>query len=276
MSPFRPDWLLAGLVLFGIGFGFVEAVVVVDLRAILSPSAGWTGPLSANELFPWIPRDRLERADPTAARLMKIEVLREAATLVMLSAVGLAAGRTFLQRFSAFLIAFGVWDLCYYLFLKVLLGWPESLWTWDILFLIPVPWAAPVLAPAIVAATMVVAGSTVIVQEAAGRPFLVSRWDWAAIVLGGFLLTTSFCWDWRNIASGGMPNSFPWPMFLAGEAIGLVGFLRAAWTGRRGAGLEASSGSPYDRTGAGKGLGGGVRRWPVQAEEREQVGDFLG
>ena len=167
--PFRPGWVLVGLVLFGMGFGFVEAVFVVDLRAILSPAIGRTDPLSADELFPWIPRDRLERADPTAARLMRIEVLREAATLAMLAGAGLATGRTCLQRFSAFLIAFGVWDLCYYVSLKVLLGWPESLWTWDILFLIPVPWSAPVLAPAIVAATMVVAGSSVIVQEARGR-----------------------------------------------------------------------------------------------------------
>ena len=184
MTPFRPGWLLAGLVLFGIGFGFVEAVVVVDLRAILSPAAGWTGPLSAGEIFPMIPIDRLEQADPVAARLMKIEVIREAATLVMLAGVGLAAGRTSLQRFSAFLVAFGIWDLSYYLSLKLLLGWPASVWTWDILFLIPVPWAAPVLAPAIVAASMVVAGSAVIVREASGRPFRVSRWEWTVIVAG--------------------------------------------------------------------------------------------
>ena len=115
-----------------------------------------------------IPIDRLTREDPTAARLMRVEVLREAATLVMLAGVGLAAGRSFIGRFSAFLVGFGVWDLTYYLFLKLLIGWPESVWTWDLLFLIPVPWAAPVLAPALVAATMVLAGSIVIVREASG------------------------------------------------------------------------------------------------------------
>ncbi len=276
VRPFRPVWVLVGLVLFGVGFGVVEAIVVVDLRAILSPAIGRADPLSADELFPWIPRDRLELSDPTAARLMRIEVLREAATLVMLAGAGLAAGRTFLQRFSAFLIAFGVWDLCYYAFLKVLLGWPKSLWTWDILFLIPVPWSAPVVAPAIVAATMVVAGFVVIVREASGRPFRVSRWDWAAIVLGGFLLTTSFCWDWRNVASGGMPNPFPWTLFLGGEVIGLVGFLHAAWIGGWGVSLPASSGSSQDRAGAGQGIGGGVGGRFVQAEECEQVGDLLG
>lgn len=230
--PFRPACLLAGVVLFGIGFGFVEGVVVVDLRAILAPVGGRSDRLSADEVFPLIPMDRLECADRVAARLMRIEVLREAATLAMLAGVGLAAGRTFIQRFSAFLLAFGVWDLCYYVFLNLLIGWPASLWTWDILFLIPVPWAAPVLAPAIVAASMIAAGSAVIVFESSGHAFRVSGWEWAALVVGGFVLVVSFCWDWRNIASGGMPNPFNWPLFAAGEVIGFGGFLHAVRANR--------------------------------------------
>src|SRR5437867_474909 len=104
--PFRPGWLLAGLVLFGIGFGFVEAVVAVELRAILSPTADRTGPRSTHDVIPLIAFDRLERADPIAARLMRIEVLREAATLIALAGVGVAAGRTCIQRFAAFLLVF--------------------------------------------------------------------------------------------------------------------------------------------------------------------------
>jgi hypothetical protein len=245
--PFRPGWLLAGVVLFGIGFGFVEAVVVVDLRAILSSATGRTDLLSADEIFPMIPLDRLERADPAVARLMKIEVLREAATLMILAGVGLAAGRTFIQRFSIFLVAFGIWDLCYYLCLNLLLGWPASVWTWDILFLIPVAWAAPVLAPAIVAVSMVVAGSVVIVREASGRAFRVSGWEWTALIGGGFLLILSFCWDWRNIASGGMPNPFSWPLFAAGEGVGLGGFLHAVWANR------AETRSMHERAGTSNG-----------------------
>ena len=231
-SPsYRPAWLLAGLALFGIGFGFVEAVVVVDLRAILEPRTGPSGPLSVEHaLFPFLAFDRLEQLDPAAARLMRIEVLREAATLVMLAGAGLAAGRSFMQRFSALLIAFGVWDICYYLSLRLLLGWPATLWTWDVLFLIPVPWAAPVLAPGITATSMVVAGSAVLVWESTGCPFRVSRWDWAAIVAGGLILMVAFCWDFRNIAAGGLPNPFPWPGFFVGQFIGLCGFLHAAWT----------------------------------------------
>jgi hypothetical protein len=217
---------------FGIGFGFVEAVVVVDLRAILDPLAGRAGGISADGVLPMIALNRLERTDPVASRLMRIEVLREAATLVVLAGVGLAAGRNLIQRFAAFVLAFGTWDLCYYLSLELLLGWPASPATWDVLFLIPVPWAAPVAAPLAVASSMVIAGSAVLVWESTGRPFRASRMDWAAIVAGGLMLIVAFCWDWRNLAAGGMPNPFPWPLFLAGEAIGFGGFLHASWTSR--------------------------------------------
>jgi hypothetical protein len=250
LRPFRPGWLLAGLLLFGMGFAFVEAVVAVDLRTILGPIAGRAGSPSADEVFPLPRSDWLERADPAAARLMRIEVWREGATLVLLAGVGLAAGRTFLQRFAAFLVAFGVWDLGYYASLNLLLGWPASVWTWDVLFLIPVPWAAPVLAPASVAASMVAAGTVVLAWEASGRRFRVSAWDWLAIVLGGLLLIAAFCWDWRNLRDGGLPNPFTWPLFVVGEAVGLGGFLRAGWTSwdRATPGRRASA--PGDPIGA--------------------------
>jgi hypothetical protein len=237
----RAEWLLAGLVIFGIGFGFVEAAVVVDLRAILRPVSRESGRTSADGVFPMLTIDQLDRSDPAAARLMRIETLREAATLLMLAGAGMAAGRTFLQRFAAFLVAFGVWDLCYYLFLKVLLGWPASVWTWDVLFLIPVPWAAPVFAPVAVAAPMVITGSAVLFWEANGCPFRVTRWQWAAVCGGGAILVLAFCWDWRNVAAGGLPDSFPWPIFLVGETIALGGFLHATWATRRS--LEAHFGS---------------------------------
>jgi hypothetical protein len=219
--------VLAGLYLFGIGFGFVEAAVVVDLRAILGPKVDRIVGHSSDDRFPMIPFDRLVKDDPSAARLLRIELLREAATLVTLTGVGLAAGRSFIGRFAAFTVGFGVWDLVYYSSLRRLIGWPASAWTWDVLFLIPVPWAAPVMAPAIVAATMVVAGSIVIVAESKGRPFRVSRWDWMAIVAGGLVLIAAFCWDWRRIATGGVPDTFPWWLFAIGEAISLGGFIRA-------------------------------------------------
>jgi hypothetical protein len=223
----HPAWVLAGLYVFGLGFGFVEAAVVVDLREALRPAVERIAGHSPDDPFPMVPFDRLAHDDLAAAQLLRIETLREAATMVLLAGVGMAAGRSGLGRFSAFVAGFGVWDLSYYLSLKWLIDWPASVWTWDILFLIPVPWAAPVLAPSIVAATMVLAGSIVLVEEATGRPFRVSRGEWAAIVAGGLILIASFCWDWRHIADGGVPEGFPWPLFFIGEAIGFGGFVHA-------------------------------------------------
>src|SRR5438552_17420475 len=80
-----------------------------------------------------------------------IEVIREAATLVMLGAVGVLAGRNRGERFALFLYAFGIWDLVYYAFLKLAIGWPESFLTWDILFLLPVPCVGPVITPCLIA-----------------------------------------------------------------------------------------------------------------------------
>jgi hypothetical protein len=223
----HPARMLAGLYVFGLAFGFVEAAVVVDLRAALGPAVERIAGHSPDDPFPMIPFDRLARDDPAAARLLRIETLREAATMALLAGVGMAAGRPALGRFAAFVAGFGIWDLSYYLSLKLLIDWPASAWTWDILFLIPVPWAAPVLAPSIVAATMVLAGSIVLVAEATGRPFRISRGEWAAIVAGGLILIASFCWDWRHIADGGVPRAFPWPLSAIGEAFALGGFVRA-------------------------------------------------
>src|SRR5262249_46476236 len=132
---------------------------------------------------------------------------------------------------AAFVLAFGVWDLAYYLGLKLLLGWPDSLLTWDLLFLLPVPWAAPVLAPALVALTMAAAGAVGLWREARGRPLRLGggrrAGRAAALTAGGLLLVTAFCWDWKNLAAGGMPNPFNWPLFALGEGLGLAAFLAA-------------------------------------------------
>ena len=108
--------------------------------------------------FRCFPPQQVRAAGPDMVRLVGTEVAREAATLLMLGAVAAAVGGNFRQWFAFFLLAFGAWDISYYAFLKVLIDWPKSLLTWDVLFLIPVPWSGPVLAPALVALTMVGTG----------------------------------------------------------------------------------------------------------------------
>jgi hypothetical protein len=212
-----------GLLLFGISFGYVEAAVVVYLRTIYEPIRLRLNPnRTAEDLFPLITLEQLRVTAPERVRLVGVEVVREAATLLMLSGVALVAAGNWKLWLPAFALAFGTWDLFYYVFLRVLVGWPASLLTWDVLFLIPVPWAAPVLAPAIVSVSIIVAGFVALRYSIRMRVF-----HWSALALGGFLIVLSFVWDSPNIIAGGLPNRFAWPVFGAGELLGLGAFLHA-------------------------------------------------
>ena len=154
----------------------MEASVVVYLRNIGGPVRAAAG-LSAQDLFPLL---RLDHLPPTLLTLLRVELGREAATLIMLAAVAAVIAKNLRTWLGAFVLAFGVWDLAFYLWLRVLIGRPPSLLTWDLLFLLPVPWAAPVLAPAIVAATMSIFGARLLLvpgQRASkfGQPGLWGR-----------------------------------------------------------------------------------------------------
>src|SRR5437868_1163250 len=142
----------------------------------------------------------------------------------MLAAVALAVARNLRQWFAAFVVAFGLWDIFFYIFLRVLMRWPSSLFEWDLLFLLPLPWVGPVLAPVLTAAGMTIAGLIVLAREAVGRPVNLALGHWATILSGGAMVVLAFCWDFRNILSGGLPNPFQWPLFTLGLALGFVGF----------------------------------------------------
>jgi hypothetical protein len=219
---------LIALLLFGVAFGYVEAAAAIYLRVMYEPIHQRVFPGSlAGELFPLIPLDRLESEEPRGMHWLGIELGREAATLVILAALGLALGRTFQQRFAVFIIAFGLWDIFYYVFLKVLIGWPDSLLTWDLLFLLPVPWAGPVLAPVLVSLGMIGIGLAML-----GRPLSFSLGHWLALVTGGLIIVLAFCWNHTNLLAGMYPDSFPWQVFAAGAAVGIAGFLHAVWSRR--------------------------------------------
>ncbi len=127
----------------------------------------------------------------------------------------------------AFSVAFGVWDISFYLFLKLWIDWPASLLTWDILFLLPVPWVAPVLAPVIVSFTIVGCG-----LAALWRPVVIPSRHWIGLVLGGALVILSFTWDFRHVLAGNLPHPFAWWLFLLGELVSVGSFLHAAFRRR--------------------------------------------
>jgi hypothetical protein len=215
---------VAALFLFGISFGYVEAAVVVYLRAIYDPIRARLHPeRGPNDLFPLITQKELADTGPENTRRLAIEIGREAGTMLMLGAVALAVARNLHEWIAAFAIAFGVWDITFYAFLKLMIHWPESLRTWDILFLIPLPWVGPVWAPVLVAFTMIVCG--VISLRAGGIRGRLPHW--AGVLAGAAVIVIAFVWDFRNTSAGGSPNPFNWPLFLVGEAIGLIAFLAA-------------------------------------------------
>ena len=215
---------LAALFLFGVSFGYVEAAVVAYLRVIYDPIRQQLHPeRPKGDLFPLITPEQLRAAGgPENTRTLVIELGREAATILMLAAAGLAVARDPQEWLAAFLIAFGVWDISFYAFLKLIIHWPGSLLTWDILFLLPVPWVGPVIGPILVSLTMILCG-----VAALRRKIWIRAIHWLAIISGGFIIILAFCWDFKNTSAGGLPNPFNWVLFAAGELIGLGGFVAA-------------------------------------------------
>lgn len=200
-------------------WSFICAAIYDPIRAHLHPER------NPHDLFPLITPGQLAATGPENTRRLAIEIGREAATMVMLGAVALAVARNLQQWIAAFAIVFGVWDITFYAFLKLFIHWPESLTTWDILFLIPLPWVGPVWAPMLVAASMIVCG-LISLRAGSVRGRL---WHWLGVLAGAVIIIVAFVWDFRNTTAGGVPNPFNWPLFLFGEALGLGAFLAAAF-----------------------------------------------
>ena len=132
---------LALLALFGLAMAHLEGVVVVYLRKALGMPES-EGNIESLEKFP--------------KKYLHIEVSREAATIIMLVVIAILAGNTWIERAVLFLWTFAFWDLFYYVSLYVLIKWPPTFKTIDVLFLIPVQWIAPVWFPIGVSALTIV------------------------------------------------------------------------------------------------------------------------
>jgi hypothetical protein len=210
---------LPAVILWAVAFAFVEAAVVEYLRALYSPSSH--GGFS----FPIMTVAQLRYLGWEHERRLLIEIGREFCTLVMLASVAAAVGRNRREAWAYFLVAFGVWDIFYYLWLRLLVAWPLSLMTWDLLFLIPVPWVSPVLAPVLISLAMCGSGIVVLWCERRGRPLHATWTDWAVVTGGGLTVIVSFCWDYRSIMAGGQPQPFLWPLFFVGLGTASIRFL---------------------------------------------------
>jgi len=202
-------WAVA---LFAAAMAWVEASAVFYLRTLVNRIV----PYQPNPLPPMVGADWAE-------------LVREMATLVMLAAVGWLAGRSWRSRLGYFGVAFGLWDILYYVFLKLLTGWPRSLLDWDVLFLLPLPWWGPVLAPMLMAAVLVVGGTLVVRGDQPERPLWPGRGAMACGIVGALLGLYAFMADaWRAAPQGEealravLPTRFNWPLFLLALALMIV------------------------------------------------------
>src|SRR6516162_7390342 len=117
---------------FASAFGFVEAAVVVYLRAASGLLPGYQGTLADVVRLAGTPYRQDQVALPPS--LLTVEVFREAATILMLVAVAMLAARVARERWAAFLWCFAIWDAAYYTGLWATIRWPQSLTTADVLF----------------------------------------------------------------------------------------------------------------------------------------------
>jgi hypothetical protein len=196
---------------FAVAMAWMESATVYYLRTLV------------DRLEPYQPNPL-----PIRGILGQVELIREVATLLMLLTVGILAGRTWRARWGYAAIAFGIWDIFYYVFLRVMCGWPRSLFDWDVLFLLPLPWWGPVLAPVSIAILMIIWGTAVIESEPASEPLwtTVTRKVWVLNATGIALALYIFMADslqqlprLRTGMTYTLPISFNWPLFVAALAL---------------------------------------------------------
>ena len=220
---------LIWITLFAISMGIFEGAVVVYIRALYYPE-GFSFPLKL-----------------MSNQVAITEMVREFASLIMLLSVGVLAGRNFSQRFAWFIYSFAVWDIIYYVFLYLILAWPESLFTWDILFLLPVTWSGPVLTPVIISLLMIVLALIIYHynQKTEFKVKIVKR-EWIVLITGSVVVFVSFIWDYCSfiyqnfhrietvktsfekiyeLSFQYVPQNFPWILFILGVFIICWGIL---------------------------------------------------
>jgi hypothetical protein len=213
----RAQWML--VVTFAAGMAWVEAACVYYLRVMVDR----VEPYQANPL-------------PIHGILGDVELVREGATLLMLAMVGMLAGRRWRARLGYAAIAFGSWDILYYVFLRIISGWPASLFDWDILFLLPLPWWGPVLAPVCIASLMIVWGTLVTQWPDRISATRFTRASWGASWAGILLALAVFMADSIRALPGGLdtvrqalPTAFNWPVFGGALLLMATPLAHTAW-----------------------------------------------
>ena len=198
---------LSYVFIYSIAMAFFEAAVVVYLRHLFYPE-GFSFPLR-----------------PIDKSLIVIELARELSTITMLLAVSFLAGEKPWERFAYFAFAFGIWDIFYYVWLKVAINWPSSIFDWDILFLIPIPWIGPVIAPVLISVLLIVSGILILARVDAGYTFAPKRLAWVMSIAATAIILYSFMSDVKATLHFQMPNPYQYWLLLLGLALYVIAMI---------------------------------------------------
>jgi hypothetical protein len=215
------------VIIFSIAMAFLESAVVIYIRALYYPE-GFNFPMKIIE-----------------EKILITEFFRELATMIMLLSIGIFAGRRAVERFAYFIFSFAIWDIFYYVFLKVILNWPESLMTWDVLFFIPTTWIGPVIAPVINSLMMIILALLIILSVEKTGKAKIGSLAWTLLIVGSLVVILSYTIDYSRFILGRfsfgdlfsatnnkevmqyvtqyIPVSFNWMIFGAGAIMHATG-----------------------------------------------------
>jgi len=192
---------LLWVTLFAIAMGMVESAVVIYLRELYYPE-GFKFPLN-----------------PTSPIVAMTELLRELATMIMLLTIGILIGKSKHERFAWFIYSFAFWDISYYLFLYLIIGWPLSFTDLDILFLMPMMWIGPVWAPLLLSALMILLALCILNFSDRSEIAILKMREWLVLILGALTVITAFCKDYYLFVTTHYPNITHIKLFFSKDTI---------------------------------------------------------
>lgn len=223
---YKPGFILLWAGIYAVAMGYLESAVVIYLRTHFYPE-GFAFPIKA-----------------LGSQVTLTELFREIATIVMLATTGILAVKKPLVRFAIFIYTFAIWDITYYLFLFLLTGWPASLFTWDLLFLIPCPWTGPVVAPLINSFTMIALAVLISVFNSRQHKASLRATEWFLLLTGSAITLVAYTYDYLaymldkfplskilsltpeagigKYAALYMPGHFNWILFTIAEILFII------------------------------------------------------
>ena len=196
---------ITSVIIFAIAMGIMEAICVVYIRQIIFPPDGIINDFPTNNFN------------------FMYEIIRESITIIMLSTMALLAAYNWRTRLAMFFLAFGIWDIFYYVGLKIFLNWPASIMDWDTLFLIPIAWYSPVIVPVLISFYFIAGSIFIILHEGNGNQLRFTPKVIALQALAFIVWLVSFMNNTKHITEHGYDNvHYSWLLFNLALILGIL------------------------------------------------------